>query len=112
VKIDQEYLKNLLEACQASKKPTFDIEDLKASGFDYYDPQFEFHMMILADQGFVEQDDGTTGIGLEKSLDGYLQWSVLPMRLTASGHQFIEAYRTRKSGQQLSTGSRTPALRL
>jgi hypothetical protein len=51
VKIDQEYLKKLLEACQASEKPTFNIEELKAAGFDYYDLQFEFHMMILADQG-------------------------------------------------------------
>jgi Hypothetical protein (DUF2513) len=91
VKIDQEYLKKLLEACQASKKPTFDIEGLKAAGFDYCAPEFEFHMMILADQGFIEQDDGSPGLGLTKTMDGFHQWSVLPLRLTASGHQFIEA---------------------
>lgn len=91
MKIDHDYLKKLLEACQASEKPTFDIEHLKAAGFDYYDRQFEFHMMILADQGFIEQDDGTPGFGLTKSLDGHLSWSVSPLRLTASGHQFIEA---------------------
>jgi Hypothetical protein (DUF2513) len=91
VKIDQDYLKNLLLACQASEKPTFDIEDLKAAGFDYRDPRFEFHLMILADQDFIEQDGGYSGIGLSKSIDGYVQWSVLPLRLTASGHQFIEA---------------------
>jgi hypothetical protein len=83
--------KKLLGACQASEKPTFDIEDLKAVGFDYYDKQFEFHMMILTDQGFIEQDDGDPGFGLTKSMDGHLSWSVLPLRLTASGHQFIEA---------------------
>jgi Hypothetical protein (DUF2513) len=91
VKIDQDYLKKLLETCQASEKPTFDIDDLKAAGFDYYDKQFEFHMMILSDQGFIEQDDGDPGFGLTKSLDGYPSWAVLPLRLTASGHQFIEA---------------------
>ncbi|HEY2034436.1 MAG TPA: DUF2513 domain-containing protein [Rhizomicrobium sp.] len=91
MKIDQEYLKNLLEACQASEKPTFDIEDLKAAGFDYNDKQFEFHMAILTDQGFIAQDDGDSGFGLTKSLDGFLSWSVLPLRLTASGHQFVEA---------------------
>ena len=47
--------------------------------------------MILADHGFIAQDDGSHGIGLEKSLDGFCQWSVLPLRLTLSGHQFIEA---------------------
>jgi hypothetical protein len=91
VKIDQDYLKKLLEACQASENPTFNIEDLKQAGLDYHEKQFEFHMMILTDQGFIEQDDGTPGFGLIKGIDGYLSWSVLPLRLTASGHQFIEA---------------------
>jgi uncharacterized protein DUF2513 len=91
VKIDQDYLKKLLEACQASEKPTFNIMDLKAAGFDYDEPQFEFHMKILNDQSFVELDNGDTGIGLTKSMDGFLSWSVMPLRLTASGHQFIEA---------------------
>ena len=91
MKIDQDYLKNLLEVCQASEKPTFDIEELRAAGLDYNDKRFEFHMMILTDHGFIEQDDGDPGFGLTKSLDGFLSWSVLPLRLTASGHQFIEA---------------------
>lgn len=91
MKIDQDYLKKLLEACQASEKPTFDIEDLKAAGLDYDDQRFEFHMKILSDQGFIEQDDGDSGFGLTKGVDGFLSWSVLPLRLTASGHQFIEA---------------------
>jgi hypothetical protein len=91
VKIDQDYLKKLLQACQAAEKPTFDIEDLQAAGLDYNDKQFEFHMKILDDQNFIEQDDGDPGFGLSKSLDGFPSWSVLPLRLTASGHQFIEA---------------------
>lgn len=91
MKIDQDYLKKLLETCQASEKPTFDIMDLKAAGFDYEDAKFEFHMMILYDQGFIEQDGGDPGIGLIKSADGRASWSVLPLRLTASGHEFIEA---------------------
>jgi hypothetical protein len=91
MKIDHEYLKKLLEACQASDKPTFDIEDLKAAGFDYSDLQFEFHMAILVDQGFIQQDDGDPGFGLTKGIDGFVSWSVLPLRLTASGHDFIDS---------------------
>jgi hypothetical protein len=91
VKIDQDYLKKLLEACQASESPTFDIEDLQAAGVDIDDKPFEFHMMILTDHGFLERDDGDPGFGLTKGIDGFLSWSVLPLRLTASGHQFIEA---------------------
>jgi hypothetical protein len=28
-------------------------------------------MMILADQGLIEQDDGSPGLGLKKSADGF-----------------------------------------
>jgi hypothetical protein len=91
MKIDQDYLKELLKVCQASEMPTFDIEDLKAAGFDYNDTRFEFHMMILTDHGEIERDDGDPGFGLKKGIDGFLSWSALPLRLTASGHQFIEA---------------------
>jgi Hypothetical protein (DUF2513) len=91
MKIDHDYLKELLEACQASAKPTFDIEDLKTAGFDYNDPNFEFHMAILDDKGFIQQDDGDPGFGLTKSVDGFLSWSVLPLRLTASAHDFLDS---------------------
>ena len=91
MKIDQNYLRKFLQACQACVKPTFDIEDLKAEGLNYSDQRFEFHMMILTDQGLIERDDGDPGFGLSKGIDGFLSWSVLPLRLTSSGHQFIEA---------------------
>ena len=104
MKIDQDYMKRLLEACQAAEKPTFDIEDLEAAGFDYNDKQFEFHMMILVDQGFIERDDGDPGFGLTKSVDGFLSWSVLPLRLTASGHQFIEALSNQEVWATIKSG--------
>jgi hypothetical protein len=96
VKINQDYLKRLLQACADSDNPTFDIEELKSAGFDYNDRQFEFHMMILTERGFVERDDGDPGFGIFKSLDGSPSWAVLPLRLTASGHQFIEALSNRE----------------
>ena len=104
MKIDQDYLKGLLEACQKSEKPTFDIEDLEKAGLDYSEPSFEFHMRILTDQGFIEQDDGDSGFGLTKSLDGFQSWSVLPLRLTASGHQFIEALENKEVWETIKTG--------
>ena len=41
--------------------------DLKAAGLDHNEPRFEFHMMILNDQGFIKLEDGDAGIGLDKS---------------------------------------------
>ncbi|HEU0083412.1 MAG TPA: DUF2513 domain-containing protein [Bradyrhizobium sp.] len=91
MKIDQDYLRGLSQVCRASEEPTFDIDDLQARGFDYNDPKFEFHMKILDDQRFIEQDDGDSGFGVIKSADGFPSWAVLPLRLTASGHQLVEA---------------------
>lgn len=91
MKLDQDYLKRLLLACQASDKPTFNIEDLKRAGLDYDEPAFEFHMGLLDDQGLFRREDGRSGFGMVKSLDGYPAWSVLPLRLTSDGHTFIEA---------------------
>jgi hypothetical protein len=88
VRINQDYLRTLLQVCQTFEKPTFTITDLQASGLDYNDMQFEFHMGILNDQGFIVRD---AGFGLFKSADGFSSWAALPLRLTASGQTFTEA---------------------
>lgn len=106
MKVDQDYLKRLLEACQASETPTFNIVDLKASGLEYNDPRFEFHMKISADQHLIERDNGGAGFGLTKSMDGSLSWSVVPLRLTASGHQFIEALENKDVWAAIKRGFR------
>lgn len=110
MKIDQDYLKGLLDACQASVKPTFDIEELKAAGLDYSDERFEFHMMILTDQGLIERDDGDPGFGLTKGIDGFPSWSVLPLRLTSSGHQFIEALSNEEVWAAIKSGFRNASM--
>ncbi len=48
-------------------------------------------MKLFNDQQLIEQDDGDPGFGLFKSIDGYVSWSVLPLRLTSMGHDFAEA---------------------
>jgi len=96
VKIDQDYLKRLLETAQASLGPTFTIDDLEAAGLPYDDDAFEFHMMILNEQGLIVRDDGDAGFGMFKSIDGHRSWSVLPLRLSASGHELIEALENKK----------------
>jgi len=110
LKIDQDYLKTLLLACQASEKPTFDIEDLQASGIDYESPQFEFHMKILADQNLVERDDEGPGFGLIKSLDGFSSWAAMPLRLTAAGHQFVEALSNKEVWASIKSGFKDASL--
>lgn len=90
MKIDHDYVKSLLEACQASETPTFDIFYLETANYDCNDAKFEFHLAILNDQEFVVLESGDKGFGLVKGIDGYSSWAALPLRLTASGHDFID----------------------
>jgi hypothetical protein len=88
---DPDYIKCLLIAFQDAPGPTTDIKELKQQGMPYEEPRFLFHLRLLQDQGFVERDDGETRLGVETMLDGDSYWSVVPLRLTASGHEFAEA---------------------
>jgi len=51
---------------------------------------------ILDDQGFVEREDREPGFGLVRGIDGHVSWAAVPLRLTARGHQFIEALRNQE----------------
>lgn len=92
MRIDQEYLKGVLEAFEASHTPTTDIQELEQAGFSYQEDKFIFHLSILADQHFVEREQGD-GLGYRRGVDGYISWAVVPLRLTAAGHEFLEALR-------------------
>jgi Hypothetical protein (DUF2513) len=86
-----EYIKRLLTAFQDSPEPTTDIQELEQQGLSYQDRAFYFHLRLLNDQGFIEREDGALGIGGESNLAGDYSWSVILLRLTASGHEFAEA---------------------
>jgi hypothetical protein len=91
MRINQEYLKQLLEAFLDSKHPSINIDDLKELGlFDEQD-LFVFHMQILDDKNLIVQMDGDCGFGLQMDMAGGYHWAVLPLRLTAAGHEFADA---------------------
>jgi len=106
MKPDPEYLKQLLTAFQDAPNPTTDIEELKAAGLSHDDPKFEFHMMLLQDGGFLVGDrhGGEEGIGLYRTVDGLVSWTVIPLRLTASGHEFAEGIRNSTVQKTLKDG--------
>jgi repressor of nif and glnA expression len=87
MKPDPDYIKRLLIAFQDAPEPTTNIRELEQQGIPYEEPRFRFHLRLLDDQGFVERDDRDPGFGLV----GDSSWSVVPLRLTASGHEFAEA---------------------
>lgn len=90
MKINRDYLKGLLEAFQASEGPFTDIREIKERGFDYEEDNFILHSDILLDRGLVESLSSRGGIGYRLMGNGSYTWSVVPLRLTADGHDFIE----------------------
>ncbi|NLU14783.1 MAG: DUF2513 domain-containing protein [Serratia liquefaciens] len=104
MKIDHDYLKGLLEAFEASNHPQTDITELNELGFDCRTDDFVFHMRLLEDRGLMSRSDGRSGFGMVETLDGQFHWAVMPLRLTASGHDFIEALRNKEVWSALKSG--------
>ena len=91
MKVDQDYLKAVLNAFLDGERSFVWPQDiLDAVGSDM-DDRFLFHMQILEDQRFVECLDRTRGLGYEIHLGGQFEWRSHPLRLTAAGHEFAEA---------------------
>ena len=90
MKIDQEYLKSLLNTFIESPRSFIWVADFIDNGIEI-DDKFLFHIQILEDQKFVECLDKKSEIGYEITLGGEFEWSSRPLRLTAVGHEFVEA---------------------
>jgi len=90
MKIDQEYLKDLLNTFSESPRSFIWVEDFINRGIEL-DDKFLFHVQILEDQDFIECLDKKSDIGYEITLGGNFEWRSRPLRLTAAGHEFCEA---------------------
>ena len=90
MKIDQDYLRQILNTFSASPKSFIWLEDLINNGIAI-DDKFLFHIQILEDQHFIECLDKKSELGYEITLGGNFEWKSRPLRLTAAGHEFTEA---------------------
>lgn len=90
MKIDQEYLKSLLNTFIDSSRSFIWVADFTNKGIEL-DDKFLFHIQILEDQHFIECLDKKSDIGYEITLGGDFEWQSRPLRLTATGHEFVEA---------------------
>lgn len=96
MKINHDYLKGLLIAFEDAPNPDTDINELSDKGFDYRTTEFMFHMRLLEDQYLIQRTDGEAGFGYVSSLGGQGSFAVMPLRLTAQGHDFIADLRQKE----------------
>lgn len=90
MKIDQEYLREILNTFIESPRSFIWVADVTNKGIEI-DDKFLFHIQILEDQHLIECLDKKSDIGYEITLGGNFEWKSRPLRLTASGHEFTEA---------------------
>ena len=90
MQIDQEYLRQILNAFIDSSRSFVWVADIMEKGIEI-DDKFLFHMQILEDQRFIECLDKKSDLGYEIRLGGNFEWQSRPLRLTAAGHEFVEA---------------------
>lgn len=107
MKIDQQYLKDLLIAFEDTDGPDTLIDELEDAGFNRNDSNFIFHMRLLYDNGLIVRVDGEYGIGHEmlRTLGEGVNyhWDNIPLRLTARGHDFIADLRQKEVWQTIKT---------
>lgn len=91
MKIDIQYIKSFLDVVLESEHPDFEINHPKIKPLWLNDDKLNvlvFHMEILADQGLIESPTTIEGIGFRRMSQGRFIVNVIPLRLTADGHQF------------------------
>lgn len=98
MKINQDYIKDLLCAFEETEGPDTLLSELEASGYNRDDSTFIFHMRLLADNKLIERIDGKSGFGhvpiIDMNEEGFVyQWYVTPLRMTAKGHDFLSDIR-------------------
>jgi len=104
MQIDIDYLKKLLIAFEDSNRAFTNILELQEKGYDIDSEEFIFHLQILSDKGIIQNElDIDSGIGLSRTGGGNPHWRVVNLRLTASGHDFIESLKNKEIWGKLQT---------
>lgn len=107
MKINLEYISELLSYFIESEKPFLELGDLVTNtGDGIFDDQFIFHYSLLVENGLLSRTDLTIGslknMGVISSDNG-LGFISLDIRLTQSGHDFAKALNNKEVLERLKS---------
>lgn len=92
MKIDVNYLKGLTALFLEADKPFVDIDQMIDAGYDITTGEGAFHILLLAEQGYVSNLKAETGnpgaLGLHITRSGDFDYVNSKLRLTATGMEF------------------------
>lgn len=101
MRVDQEYLKNLLNVFLDSDEHFVDLSNFKNAKINI-DDTFLFHMQILEDQKFINAYNDENFIGYVVALSGKFEWVNQNLRLTSIGNEFAESLNKKEIFEILS----------
>ncbi|WP_458038796.1 DUF2513 domain-containing protein [Pantoea ananatis] len=113
MKIDHQYLKDLLITFEDTEGPDTWVYELVAKGYDQNSSEFIFHMRLLDDNQLIHRVDGEAGFGHEyhPHIGGFsYHWFDVPLRLTARGHDFISDLRQKEVWETVKTNFKDEGL--
>lgn len=90
MKPEPDFLKQVLTTLQASSSPWPSVGELEQAGIEP-DGKLCFHLELLNDHGFIESKSEDGSFGFHEDIGGEVCWRDVLMRITATGHEFIEA---------------------
>ena len=112
MKIDYDYLKKLLETFESSDKAVIDYNVLKSAALTADANTFLFHLQQVEDEGCIERADKKPGLGYVFSMKGDgVTWEFVPLRMTSSGFQFLDALRNKDILNKLKTEFKDDSLK-
>jgi hypothetical protein len=91
MKINNDYIKKVLIAIEAQEAPRPYLDDiLQTLGLEDATDEFLLHYEVLLDDKLIEAPTSDDR-GIKHASSGELYYSDIPIRLTAKGHELIEA---------------------
>ena len=112
MKVDLEYMSELLGVFQDSENAHIAFNDLTAADIgvianDEVSQKFIFHMQLAIDNQLIGNKDGLVfnlkGIGLTQTLSGSSVICAVPIRLTQAGHDFASTLNNKEVLEKLKT---------
>ncbi|WP_110875940.1 DUF2513 domain-containing protein [Franconibacter helveticus] len=117
MKINQDYIKVLLCAFEETEGPDTLLTELENKGYQRNDGEFIFHMRLLTDNKLIERVDGEGGFGhliysnMVRGINtSEYHWIIVPLRLTAKGHDFLSDIRQKEVWQAIKANFKEQGL--
>lgn len=91
MKMNPELIKMILLAIEDSESAYITLQDIARAVGTEVDEKFIYQCELIADQGLIVDGNGQPNIGIKRDLYGDITISVIKLRLSAAGHDYLGA---------------------